>query len=84
MKILYKAKVLEETGFTEHYVNSHREMGFTSVAIGTYDDSSYYLLYYSDGKEITDTLHETIEDAKLQAYREFEMTDWETVDENGV
>ena len=44
------------------------------------DDSSYYLLYCNEAWEsITDTWHETLEDAKAQAGFEYEGIDasWE-------
>ena len=65
------------TGATTHYVGGSRVAGIKRLEIMSYQKGvCFYLIYKdADGVEMTDTYHETIEQAKVQAYREFEVRD---------
>jgi len=69
------------TGFTEHYVDMAPIPVPTELQIVTFGppDPGFYLLYLdSAGNELTDTFHDTVGDALLQAEREFGVrsSDW--------
>ena len=60
------------TGATHHSVNGTDIPEVASLAITTYGDGSFYLLYFgADGGELTDTCHDSVDGAKRQAEREF-------------
>lgn len=65
------------TGFTEHWVGGKLVKDFYGLAICKYPNSNGYYLFYCDSAwvDITDTYHETIEDAIEHA--EFEYTNTE-------
>jgi hypothetical protein len=83
MKLLFQVSLRAEhkpTGRTRHY-RGHGELPAPkSLSIGQFDnDPGFYLFYLDrDGREQTDTYHETLEDAFQQAQREFgiERSDW--------
>ena len=69
------------TGNTRHYVGGNlHEGGFTALRIVQYaNDGAYYLLYIGPGgHQVTDTWHQTLEDALHQAELEFSVRsgDW--------
>jgi hypothetical protein len=63
-----------DTGRTKHFLGSHhmpRPFSLRIAALG----SGFYLLYLDEhGKELTDTHHETVDDAFEQAEFEFGVT----------
>jgi hypothetical protein len=63
------------TGFTKHYEGSELLPSPSSLAIAKHsDDSGYYLLYYDEtGTELTDTYHDSLEEALHQAILEFQV-----------
>ena len=65
------------TGNTRHIVGGSLIKNFYGLAICQYENDKGFYLFYCDSswKTITDTHHETIEDAKDQA--EFEYTNIE-------
>lgn len=67
------------TGVTRHYRDRVEIPVPTELRIIKYADvEGYYLLYFHNGAELTDTYHDTLEAAMLQAQREFgvERTEW--------
>ena len=62
------------TGFTRHYTEGELIENFYSLSICKYPDVKGYYLFYCDSSwdAITDTYHDTLEDAIEQA--EFEFT----------
>ena len=68
------------TGKTRHFKEGDRVINIVELKIVTLDDApGFYLLYFDkDGKEVTDTLHDTIEKAMNQASWEFDVKpeDW--------
>jgi hypothetical protein len=60
-------------GTTRHVVNGLERTEFAALAIAQYDTNPGFYLFYCDGdwKTITDTYHDTIEDAVAQARFEF-------------
>jgi len=77
-----KALVRPITGTTRRLVGGEeRTQAIASVQIEA-ADAGFYLLYFdSDGNGITDTWHQTIEEAKGQADFEFGIVDedWEEI-----
>lgn len=71
------------TGKTYHSYKGHAIPQPASLLIISYPDHpGYYLLYLdSDGNELTDTYHDTCEQALLQAEWEFgiEAEEWDIV-----
>jgi hypothetical protein len=69
------------TGKTRHYRGGEECPPPAELRIIQFsDDPGFYLLYYdATGEEITDTYHESIDEAKAQAAFEFEVTpeEWE-------
>ena len=65
-----------KTGNTEHWVGGQILEEVYGLAICKYDnDTGYYLFYCNRNWEtITDTFHDTVEDAKDQAEFEFSNT----------
>lgn len=61
------------TGKTHHYHDANQLPAPSSLRIGKYsDDSGYYLVYLdASGVELTDTYHDSIEGALVQAEWEF-------------
>ena len=72
------------TGKTVHISGGEELHAPSKLQITQYpDDKGYYLIYLdSSGDEMTDTYHDTIEEAMEQAKWEFNVTvdDWEIVD----
>jgi hypothetical protein len=60
-------------GRTHHLVDEAEVGDFAALAISRYDDEPGVYLFYCDGdwRPVTDTHHETIEDAIRQAEFEF-------------
>lgn len=69
------------TGKTRHYRGGELLPTPRELKIGKYpNDHGFYLLYFDGaGNEMTDTYHDTLEDAMAQAEREFQVKvdDWE-------
>ena len=61
------------TGRTRHLVRGEEVPAFAALAIATYDDDPGVYLFYCDEqwRAVTDTLHETLDDAMAQAEFEF-------------
>ena len=70
------------TGKTVHYQDDDEISGISQLQIIQYDnDHGYYLFYLdSEGKELTDTYHDTITQAMEQASFEFNVLPDEWVD----
>lgn len=64
------------TGNTEHYIEGEQKKDFYGLAICKYESEGGYYLFYcgEDWEAITDTWHETIEDAREQAGFEYMNT----------
>jgi hypothetical protein len=64
---------LIHTDKTSHVIGGRLNGKFKSLVICQYPNTGgYYLLYFNDqGEEVTDTWHETLEDAKDQAEYEY-------------
>ena len=71
------------TESTRHHLGNTELPAHTELRIMQYpEDSGYYLLYCNkDGAEITDTYHDSANEAKSQAQFEFNVKpeEWETV-----
>jgi hypothetical protein len=71
------------TGKTRHYLGAQELPTPGELWIVAYpDDVGYYLLYLDgDGKELTDTYHDTLDRALQQAEWEFQVSphEWEVV-----
>jgi hypothetical protein len=79
-KILFTVALAERhqpTGKTRHYRAGELLPPRSGLVIAQFaGDPGFYLCYLNaDGKELTDTYHATIEDAKHQADFEFNVTD---------
>jgi hypothetical protein len=76
-QIIPKTTPLNSNNMVSHYVKGELIEEIYGLQIVCYaDDAGYYLLYLDkNGKEITDTYHETIESAIEQADLEFNLTD---------
>lgn len=75
-----------QTGHTKHFVNNMLQDKPYKLCIVQYPDERDYVLlihYSKEGEEITDTFHETIEDAMEQANLEFSIkeNEWEKINE---
>lgn len=84
-KIIGEAKVIFylqlndaniQTGNTKHYISGNEQNNFSNLAICQYtNDQGFYLFYCDENwNNITDTWHESIEDAIEQAEFEFSGT----------
>ncbi|MEO8271156.1 MAG: hypothetical protein ABI557_15650 [Aureliella sp.] len=63
------------TGATRHHVGGQLQLAFAKLAICQYDepDSGCYLFYCdAEWTVVTDTWHETLDDAKRQAAFEYD------------
>ena len=71
------------TGQTRHYLGTEILPLPSELSIAQYPgDSGFYLLYFdSSGKELTDTYHDSVENAMAQADFEFQVkpSDWQDV-----
>jgi hypothetical protein len=68
------------TGMTSHYLGAEKLSAPYSLIITKYpNDDGVYLMYLDrEGKEVTDTFHDTVEEAMEQAKFEFgvQVTEW--------
>ena len=73
----------QPTGKTHHYHGRVPIPPPAELQIVKYPgDAGFYLLHFDDkGEELTDTYHDTLEDAQAQAEWEFQVkvSDWEIV-----
>jgi hypothetical protein len=73
----------QPTGKTRHYHGAMPIPAPAELLIVRYpDDSGFYLLHFDEkGNELTDTYHDTLEDAQTQADWEFHVKsdEWEIV-----
>jgi hypothetical protein len=83
---LYEVKLSDhhqDTGAVTHYYGSEALPLPASLRIMTYSDvDGFYLLYLdAQGDEMTDTYHETLEQAFAMAKREFTIdpADWKRI-----
>jgi hypothetical protein len=77
-----KANVRRATGATRHVVDGRNVTSNIAWVEIEPADGAFYLLYFSTAGEcLTDTWHESIEQAKHQALFEFEIeeADWKEV-----
>ncbi len=69
------------TGLTKHYIGNILLSCPYELRIGKYeDDPGYYLFHFDkEGKEMTDTYHDSLQEALKQAEIEFNITfdEWE-------
>ena len=84
-KILKRVSLEEKhipTGETNHFFGAKLLPKPNKLIIARFDeDPEVYLLYIdADGEEMTDTLHDSIEDALKQAEREFTVKPFEWKD----
>ncbi len=79
IKILKTAIVKSSKGVTSHRVGDDSISNIYSVSISQYDeDDGFYLLYLDEnGIEITDTYHNSLNDAVSQAEFEFHLKNWD-------
>ena len=63
------------TGHTRHHVKGELATHFSELRIAKYEDVPGYYLFYCDeqGNELTDTYHDTLEEAIEQARLEFNV-----------
>lgn len=84
--IILKGPHHAQTGRTRHYEGNVELPPAAELKIVKYEDSEgYYLLYFdADGNEVTDTFHDTMEDAFAQAEWEFNVKpfEWEIDDDH--
>lgn len=82
MKYLKRAEVHEILGNTNHSTNEIAITNISLIKVGSYEgDTGFYLIYFDDDEnELTDTFHETIKDAMLQAAFEFNIKEYDWVD----
>jgi len=66
----------KKTGNTKHWVDGQLLEEIFGLAICNYENSNGFYLFYCDKnwETITDTFHDTVEDAKDQAEFEFSNT----------
>ncbi len=90
-QVLYYTRIDERhhaTGNCRHTVGGQEMGAFAGLAICHYQgDNSYYLFYCDSAwNAVTDTWHETIEDAMEQAEFEYQgvTTTWQRAGEHGV
>lgn len=71
------------TGSTKHYKGSVLLSAPHELRIGRYENSQgFYLIHYDqDGDEMTDTYHDTVQEALNQAEYEFHVTpnEWDVL-----
>jgi hypothetical protein len=71
------------TGGTRHYIGSEELPAPASLKIARYEEDAGYYLFYCDeaGTELTDTYHDSLDQALAQAEWEFgvEPGEWEPV-----
>ena len=67
------------TGATKHIVGGQEATGFQGLAIATYEGQGGFYLFYCDDhwQVVTDTWHQTYEDALAQAAFEFGQVEFE-------
>jgi len=67
------------TGKTKHFKNGTEVQEPVELRIVKYPNDSGYYLFYCDenGKEITDTYHDSLDEAKSQAEWEFNVKSYE-------
>jgi hypothetical protein len=74
----------QPTGRTRHIAYGAEVRNVASLLIAKYDgDDGWYLLYLdAAGNELTDTYHDSVQDAKKQSEFEFDVQDseWEMMD----
>jgi hypothetical protein len=74
----------QPTGKTRHHHGAAELPVAVVLKIARYDDAEgFYLLHFdADGNELTDTFHESVEDARAQADWEYEVKpyEWETIE----
>ncbi len=77
----------EPTGKTRHYHGAVLLPSPTELRIVKYpEDAGFYLLHFdAEGAELTDTYHDTLEDAQAQAEWEFQIApaEWEVISFTG-
>ncbi|MBA3458835.1 MAG: hypothetical protein H0T46_02660 [Deltaproteobacteria bacterium] len=78
-----RARVRVATGNTRHIVNGALAPVPAYVEIAPAGGAFYLLYFDANGRNTTDTWHETIDAAKAQAQFEFLLddADWEPVDD---
>jgi hypothetical protein len=69
---------LRPTGNCTHRVGGEVVQIFDELQIEKFSENEFYLLYFRDGNEVTDTYHGTFDAALEQAEFEFGITldDW--------
>lgn len=65
-KILSKEKVI-------HNISGFGELSFDELRVVKFGDDEFNLLYMNNGVEITDTCHDSLEEALIQANYEFQL-----------
>lgn len=82
VKLQNKHIVTEQT---KHFLGKHLLPKPNELSIVRFNNESEVYLYYmdADGNEMTDTLHDSVDDAVKQAKLEFgiEPSEWENFDE---
>jgi hypothetical protein len=81
LKYTVVAPEVRPTGATRHYVGGSLMGPATALAIARYEDEDGVYLFYvdGDGAVVTDTWHESVEDALGQAAFEYEGLTWADV-----
>jgi hypothetical protein len=66
------------TGRTRHFVGGEEAANLAALAVARYEEHPGYYLFYCDDEwnVITDTYHESVEDADAQAEFEFGSLDF--------
>jgi hypothetical protein len=75
LRRIYLSDKNQSTGKTCHYQGNKVLSDFVELQIVRFHDDSGYYLFYCDetGAEITDTYHDSIEEALAQAEWEFDL-----------
>ena len=90
-KVLFYATLHQEhraTGNTRHYVGGELMRPAAGLAICRYESDVGFYLFYCDGEwnVVTDTYHESVEEARNQAEFEYEgvSNSWEEISLEGA
>jgi hypothetical protein len=90
-KVLFYATLQKNrrpTGNTKHYIGGELVQPVAGLAICQYENAKGFYLFYCDNQwnVITDTYHESIEDAKNQAEVEYEgvSNEWRQISSEGA
>lgn len=83
IKQVFLSSAHTRTGKTRHYLGEDELPASKMLKIVKYEDENgFYLIHFdADGKEMTDTFHDTLDDAMEQAEWEYQVKpdEWEVI-----